>query len=50
MKTVEEIISHLEMELSEAYELHDQSEDRQERLLHLIRAVTIEEMLDAIKN
>ena len=49
MKTVSEIIEHLQSELAEAYEMHDQSQDKQERLLHLIRAVTIEQLLNEIK-
>ncbi len=50
MKTVEEIIEHLQSELDEAYEMHDNAQDKQERLLHLIRAVTIEQLLNEIKN
>lgn len=49
MKTVEEIISHLEMELSEALEAHSQAQDKQERLFHLIKASTIEYLLEEIK-
>ena len=49
MKTVEEIISHLEMELAEAWELHDQAQDKQERFLHLVKAATIESILEEIK-
>ena len=51
MKTVEEIISYMEAELTEAYELHDQAKgkDAQEALLHLIRATTITHLLEEIK-
>ena len=49
MKTVDEIIAHLQMELAEAYEMHDQAQDKQERLLHLIRAHTLEQLLEEIK-
>ena len=49
MKTVEEIISYMEMELAEAHEDHDQAQDKQERLFHLIKASTIEMLLEEIK-
>jgi hypothetical protein len=49
MKTVEEIIAYLEMELAEAHESHDLARDSQERILHLIKAATIESILEEIK-
>ncbi len=51
MKTVEEIITYMEAELAEAYELHDQAKgkDAQEAFIHLIRATTIQNLLDGIK-
>ena len=49
MKTVEEIIEYLQAELAEALETHDQAQDKQERLLHLIKAATIEQLLQEIK-
>ena len=51
MKTVEEITEYLEMELAEAWEMHDQEkgQDRQAALLHIVRAVTIQEILEEIK-
>ena len=49
MKSTVDIIAYLETELAEAYEMHDQSQDKQERLLHLIRAHTLEEVLEEIK-
>lgn len=49
MKTVEEIIAYLQMELEEAHEAHDQAQDKQERLFHLIKASTIEYLLEEIK-
>lgn len=49
MKTAEEIISYLEFELADAHEAHDQAEDRQERVFHLIKASTIEMLLEEIK-
>lgn len=49
MKTVEEVIEYLESELAEAYEMHDNAKDKQERLLHIVRAVTIEQLLEEIK-
>ena len=49
MKTVEEIIAYLEMELAEANEMHDQAQDKQERTFHLIKASTIVYLLEEIK-
>ena len=52
MQTVEEIILYLELELAEAYEMHDNSKgkDPQMVLYHLIRATVIQKLLEAIKN
>lgn len=49
MKTVEEVIAYLEMELAEANEMHDHARDKQERLFHLIKASTIVYLLEEIK-
>lgn len=49
MKTAEEIISYLETELAEAHEDHDMAQDKQERLFHLIKASTIEMLLEEIE-
>ena len=49
MKTKEEIIAYLEAELALAYEQHDQAQDKQERLFHLIAAATITRILEEIK-
>ena len=49
MKTAEEIIAYLEEELAEACEMHDQAQDKQERLFHLIKANTITSLLEEIK-
>ena len=49
MKTFEEVIAYLETELAAAHEAHDQAEDKMERLLHLIKASTIERILEEIK-
>ena len=51
MKTAEEIIAYLELELADAYEQHDLAKgvDRQQTLIHLIRATTILNLLEAIK-
>lgn len=48
MKTAEEIVAYLELELADAYEQHDLAKG-QERLIHLIRATTILNLLEAIK-
>lgn len=51
MKTAEQIIDYLELELADAYEQHDLANgvDRQQALLHLIRATTILNILEAIR-
>ena len=49
MKTVEEIIAFMELEMAEAYDAHDLAQDKQERLLHLIKATTIEYLLTEIR-
>ncbi len=51
MKTAEQIIEYLEAELAEAYELHDQAKrkDAQEAFFYLVKATTIEHLLDEIR-
>ncbi len=51
MKTAEEIIVYLEMELAEAYEMHDQAKgkDAAQAFAFLMKATTIEHLLDEIK-
>ena len=49
METVKEVIAYLEAELAESHEMHDQAQDKHERLLHLIKAATIESILEEIK-
>ena len=49
MQTVQEVIAYLETELAQAHEAHDQAQDKQERLCHLIKAATIESILEEIK-
>ena len=51
MKTVGQVITYLEMELTDAYEMHEEARliDKQQALIHLIRATTILEILEAIK-
>ena len=50
--TAEQIIAYLEMELADAYEQHDEAKgvDAREALVHLIRATTILNILEAIKD
>lgn len=48
-KTAEEIIAYLEAELSEAIELHDAATDKAQRLSLMLKAYTISELLDEIK-
>lgn len=51
MKTAEEIVRYLELELAEAYELHDQArgKDAAKAFAFLVRATTLEQLLDEIK-
>lgn len=51
METAEEIMVYLELELADAYEMHEQAKgkDAQAALHHLIRASTIQALLDGIK-
>lgn len=49
MKTAEEIIAYLEAEMSEAIDLHDQATDKAQRLSLMLKAYTISELLDVIK-
>ena len=52
MKTVEEIIAFLEIELAEAYELHDitKGKDAAQSFAYILKATTIEQLLDEIKH
>ena len=51
MKTAEAIIAFLEAELAEAYELHEQArgKDAAQAFAFLVKATTIEQLLDEIK-
>ena len=51
MKTAEDIIAYLEMELAEAYEMHEQArgKDAARAFAFLLKATTIEHLLDEIK-
>lgn len=49
MKTAEEIIAYLEAEMSEAIDLHDASTDTAQRFAMMLKAYTISELLDVIK-
>lgn len=51
MKSIEEVIAHLETELAEAQEMYDHSKrhDKQAALLHLIKAATIKGILEEIR-
>ena len=48
-KTAEEIIAYLEAELNEAIEMHDAATDKVQRLSLMLKAYTISELLDVIK-
>lgn len=51
MKTAEQIIAYLEMELAEAYEMHDRAKgkDAAQAFAYLLKATTISQLLDEIK-
>ena len=51
MKTAEEIVKYLEMELAEAEVVYDllKAEDKQRAMFHLIKMATITELLEEIK-
>jgi hypothetical protein len=51
MKTVGQVITYLEMELTDAYEMHDEfkGHDKQQALFYLIKATTILELLEGIR-
>ena len=52
MKTMEDILLYLEAELAEAHELHEEAVrdmDKQQAILHLVRAATIKGILEEIK-
>lgn len=48
-KTAEEIIAYLEAEMNEAIDLHDEATDKAQRLSLMLKAYTISELLDVIK-
>lgn len=52
MKTIQDVVTYLEMEKSDAYFMYDEMKkaDTQRALAYLIKATTIEQLLDAIKN
>lgn len=49
MKTAEEIIAYLEAEMNEAIEIHDESKDTAQRYAMMLKAYTINELLEYIK-
>lgn len=49
MKTTADIIAYLETERAKAYAMHEQAQSSQDRLMHLVRAHTIEQLLEEIK-
>ena len=48
-KTAEQIIAYLEAELNEAIELHDATTDKAQRFSLMLKAYTISELLEEIK-
>ncbi len=51
MKTVEEIVEYLEMELAEAQLVYDllKTEDKQRAFVNIVKVATITEILEEIK-
>lgn len=49
MKTAEEIIAYLKAQMNEAIEIHDESKDPAQRFAMMLKAYTISELLDEIK-
>lgn len=51
MKTIGQVITYLEMELTDAYEMHEETrgKDPQQALAHLVKATVILNILEAIK-
>jgi hypothetical protein len=51
MKTVEEIIKYLELELAVAHELYDEAKglDPRKAMIHMVRVSTITHLLESIK-
>ncbi len=51
MKTKEEIVEHLEMELDKAQLIYDltKTEDKQQAFVHLVKVATITEILEEIR-
>lgn len=51
MKTVEEIVKYLEMELGKAQVTYDllKTEDKQRALVNIVKVATITELLEEIK-
>ena len=51
MKTVEEVIAYLEMELADAHTIYDllKTEDKQRAMFHIVKVATITEILEEIK-
>lgn len=52
MKTVGQIITYLEMEMVDAYEMHEEARlnESKDALLHLIRATTLLQVLEYIQS
>ena len=49
MKTAEEIIAYLQAEMDEAIEIHDNTKDSAQRYAMMLKAYTISELLEEIK-
>ena len=50
MKTIGQVLTYLEMELTDAYEMYDDAKgvDPREATIHLVRATTILHIIEAI--
>ena len=51
MKTIKDLVSYLESELAEAYEMHEKTKGKEatKSFAYLIKATTIEQLLEKIK-
>ena len=51
MKTVEEIVEYLEMELGKAQTIYEllKADDEQQAMIHIVKVATITEILEEIK-
>ncbi len=49
MKTAQQIIDYMELAMKEAFELHDEAKDTEEKQFHMIVGMTIQHLLEEIE-